>query len=155
LYAARLIPPVPLSVQYQGVFHNVERHGRDYVLTAERPPFYRFWRTDSRPFHFRPGDRVCYFARIFAPNRFKGTVMIRWEFFDLGAKSYRTTDVIPLPISGGRGEGFRGWAAKGNFSPGRWRVSVETDTGRTIGTLAFRVVPAAGNAALEWRQTRM
>ncbi len=58
LYILKLVPPVPLSVQYNGVFHGVERQGGTFVLRVRRPPFYLFWRRDSRPFRARPGDAI-------------------------------------------------------------------------------------------------
>src|SRR5262245_42575785 len=58
LYLFRLIPPVPLSVQFQGIYHEVRREGGAFMLTYEKPPLYLFWREDSRPFRRRTGDRL-------------------------------------------------------------------------------------------------
>jgi hypothetical protein len=138
LYAFRLIPPVPLSVQFQGVYHDVRREGATFLATYERPPFWRFWRRDSRPFRKRPGDRLHYFVRVFAPTRFQHQVFARWEYQDAKG-GWHTSDRIPLPISGGRAEGFRAYAVKSNFDSGRWRVTAETDDGRAMGSLTFSV----------------
>jgi Protein of unknown function (DUF2914) len=139
LYFMRLIPPVPLSVKAQGIYHDIQKIEGKYVLRTARHPFYMFWRKDSRPFIYRKGDQLNYFVSIFAPSRFKHTVMIHWEILDEKSNSYLTSDRIPLQISGGRAEGFRGVATKTNFNPGRWRVSVETEDGRTIGRLSFDI----------------
>jgi len=118
LYVFRLIPPVPLSVQFQGIYHDVRREDSSFVLTYEKPPLHLFWRHESRPFRRRPGDRLHYFVRVFAPTRFQHEVFARWEHE--AEDGWRTRDRIRLPILGGRAEGFRAYAVKSNFEPGRW-----------------------------------
>ena len=139
LYLLRLIPPVPLSVTFQGIYHDVRRHDGSYELLYEKPSLWRFWRRDSRPFHARPGDRVHYFVRVFAPARFTQRIVTRWEFKDPSA-GWRTTDTIELPlIRGGRADGWRTFARKSTFQPGEWRVTAETDDGRAIATIGFEI----------------
>jgi hypothetical protein len=151
LYILRLIPPVPLSVQFQGIYHDVLRDGSGYTLVYKEPPSWALWRRDSRPFERREGDRLHYFARVFAPSRFRHRVMIRWELFDPARGTWATTDRIPLNIVGGRAEGFRGTAVKSNFMPGRWRVTAETEAGRAIATLSFRVEEDTGTGERQWK----
>ena len=154
LYVLRLIPPVPLSVQFQGVYHDIQRDGRDYTLVFEEPPPWALWRIDSRTFKRRDGDRLHYFARVFAPSGFRHRVMIRWEFYDTAAGAWTTTDRIPLDLVGGRAEGFRGSAVKSNIMPGRWRVSAETEDGRAISTLPFRVEEDTSAEERRWKTLR-
>jgi hypothetical protein len=150
LYIFRLIPPVPLSVQLQGIYHDVRREGSSFVLTYEKPPLYLFWRRDSRPFRKRPGDRLHYFVRVFAPTRFQHEVFARWEY--KGAESgWCTRDRVRLPIVGGRAEGFRAYAVKSNFEPGRWRVIAETEDGRAMATLTFTVEDDEAATDRTWR----
>jgi hypothetical protein len=151
LYALRLIPPVPLSVQFQGIYHDVRREAGRYMLVYPQPPFWAPWRRDSRPFERREGDRVHYFARVFAPAGFEHRVIIRWDVFDPRLGTWMTTDRIPLAVVGGRAEGFRGTAVKANFTPGRWRVTAETDDGRAIATLSFQVEEDGDTSEREWR----
>jgi hypothetical protein len=153
LYVLRLIPPVPLSVQFQGIYHRVERDARGYLLTYD-PPFWAPWRGDSRPFERRSGDRVYYFARVFAPTGFSHRVMIRWEVYDERRELWLTTDRIPFSIVGGRAEGFRGWAVKSNIAPGRWRVTAETDDGRAMGTISFTVRDDEETGERAWKSLR-
>jgi hypothetical protein len=150
LYVFRLIPPVPLSVQLQGIYHDVRREGSEFMLTYEEPPLHLFWRSDSRPFRKRPGDRLHYFVRVYAPTRFQHEVFARWEYKDPG-RGWQTRDRIRLPIAGGRREGFRTYAVKTNFEPGRWRVSAETEDGRAMGALTFTVVEDAAGTERTWR----
>ncbi|HXV75730.1 MAG TPA: DUF2914 domain-containing protein [Candidatus Polarisedimenticolaceae bacterium] len=151
LYALRLIPPVPLSVQSQGIYHDVRREAASYVLTYEKPPLYLFWRRDSRPFRKQPGDRLHYFLEVFAPARFRQQVYARWEHRD-AAGDWRPRDRIRLSIVGGRAEGFRSYAVKSNFEPGQWRVITETADGRAMASLAFTVEEIAGETEREWRR---
>jgi hypothetical protein len=149
LYILRLIPPVPLSVQFQGIYHEVRRDQGGYTLVYERPPRWAVWRRDSRPFERRVGDRLHYFARVFAPSGFRHRVVIRWEIYD-ATRGWVTTDRVPLDVVGGRAEGFRGSAVKANFMPGEWRVTAETEDGRAIATIAFRVEDDARTSERVW-----
>jgi hypothetical protein len=42
LYFSKLIPPVPLSVQYMGIFHGVEKHEGRYKLIYRKPLLLQF-----------------------------------------------------------------------------------------------------------------
>lgn len=154
LYVLRLIPPVPLSVQFQGIYHDVVRERGGYTLVYREPPIWAVWRRDSRPFEWRAGDRVHYFARVFAPSGFRHRVAIRWERFDAATGAWMTTDRIPVDVTGGRAEGFRGAAGKANVSPGRWRVTAESDDGRALATLSFLVDEDTSTQERRWRSIR-
>jgi hypothetical protein len=154
LYVLRLIPPVPLSVRFHGVYHDVRRDGSNYTLVYPEPPPGMLWRRDSRPFRRREGDRLYYFARVFAPSGFRHRVMIRWEVFDPTRTAWTTTDRVPLNVFGGRAEGFRGYAVKSNFTAGNWRITAETEDGRAIATLSFEVEQDSGRGERRWKAGR-
>jgi hypothetical protein len=149
LYVFRLIPPVPLSVRFQGIYHDVQRTDGTFALTYEKPPLYLFWRHESRPFRKRPGDRLHYFVRVFAPTRFQHDVYARWEHDTDGG--WQTRDRVRLPIVGGRAEGFRSYAVKSNFEAGRWRVIAETEDGRAMAVLTFTVKDDDATTERVWR----
>ena len=46
---------------------------------------------------------------------------------------------MPLQVTGGKQEGYAGYAYKQNWHPGDWKVSVETRDGREIGRRRFTV----------------
>lgn len=155
LYFARLVPPVPLSVQGHGIYHEIERTEAGYRLRS-LPPRHAPWRrNDSRPYRAREGDRLVYFVRVFAPWSFSHRVMIRWERWDEAAKVWATTDRIPLEILGGRDLGFRGYAVKENYDPGSWRVRTESEDGRTIALLSFKVVRDSSTGERRWVEQDM
>ena len=141
LYAAGAIPPVPLSVRVMGLYHRVQSAGPKYLLEREMPPgtAANAWPWQRERFHVRAGEKLYVFARVFAPNAFRDRVSVRW-MRDEGDAGFRTTDRIPFTVSGGREDGFAGFAWKHNLQSGRWRVEVETEDGRGVGRLDFDLV---------------
>ena len=134
-YLFRLIPPVPLSIPFIGVYHNVERTEAGYRLSHERPAW-RFWHNGDQHFLAQPGDKVYVYFRVFSPARFADQVQMRWYWKD-PARGWTLQDTIPIRIVGGREQGFRGYGVKSNYQPGDWKVQVETTDGREIGRVYF------------------
>jgi hypothetical protein len=139
LHAFNLIPPVPLVKKQMVIAHDVRHEGRGYVAHAESPGW-RIWRTSSPVFHRRAGERVYCFTSVFVPNGIRTTIRHRWERYDERAGEWRTMDVRPFAIAGGRSGGYRGYTFKQNVIPGRWRVTAESESGATIAFLDFRIV---------------
>ncbi|MGZ3723453.1 MAG: DUF2914 domain-containing protein, partial [Bdellovibrionales bacterium] len=135
LYLVRLIPPVPLSIPFIGVYHSVERVPEGYKLGHERP-WWRFWQNGDQEFHAHRSDKIYVFFRIFSPTRFSDQVLMRWYWKD-NKLGWTMQDSIPIKIVGGRGEGFRGFGMKSNYQPGEWKVQVETTDDREIGRVYF------------------
>ena len=144
-YLLRLIPPVPLSLPFIGVYHAVERTRDGYRLSHERPAW-AFWRNGDQKFRAQPGDRVHVFFRVFSPTRFSDEVSMRW--FQRGERGWTLQDTIAIRIVGGRAEGFRGYGFKSKYGPGEWKVQIETTDGREIGRVYFdvEVVPASARS---------
>jgi Protein of unknown function (DUF2914) len=139
LFVFHLVPPVPLSVRSLGVYHLVEREGSEFKLSRlPRPRWSEPWRKDEPAFLGRAGDRVFVFTRIFAPHNFRDQVRVRWARRDAKGR-WEQSDAIPLRIVGGREEGFGGYAYKQNWSPGDWKVAIETEDGREIGRTRFEI----------------
>jgi hypothetical protein len=143
LYLLKVIPPVPLSIPFIGVYHGVERIEEGYRLSHERP-LWRFWQNGDQEFRAQPGDKVYVFFRVFSPTRFSDQVLVRWYWKD-GTRGWSLQDSIPINIVGGREQGFRGYGVKSNYQPGEWKVQIETTDGREIGRVYFglELVPEA------------
>jgi hypothetical protein len=141
-YLFRLIPPVPLSIPFIGVYHGVERAAEGYRLTHERPAW-RIWHNGDQWFAAQPGDRIYVYFRVFSPANFSDQVLLRW--YRKGEQRWALQDTIPIRITGGREAGFRGYGVKTNYQPGEWKVQVETTDGREIGRVYFELetAPAA------------
>lgn len=138
LYFAHAIPPVPLSVEYMGIFHGVKKESGEYQLSYTRPRW-KFWQHGDQTFFARPGDAVFCFAQIFSPSGFNDKLQVRWLFKD-ERRGWIAQDAIPLPISGGREEGYRAFTKKENYQPGVWRIQVETLEGHEVGRIGFTIV---------------
>ena len=145
-YLFRLVPPVPLSVPFIGVYHSVERTQSGYRLIHERP-HWRWWQNGDQTFLAQPGDKVYVFFRVFSPTRFSDQVLMRWYRKD-PARGWMLQDSIPIKIIGGREEGFRGYGFKASYQPGEWKVQIETNDSREIGRIYFDLesVPEAPRA---------
>lgn len=137
-YFFHLVPPVPLSLKWIGIYHEAERQG-DKVRVLHERDFWRIWEHGDQHFRARPGDRLFCVVRVFAPRHFRDGLKVRWAYLDprLG---WMPTDAIPLTISGGQEEGWRSIAYKRNYARGKWRVAIETDDGREVGGMSFTVV---------------
>ena len=133
-YLLRIIPPVPLSIPFIGVYHAVERTPDEYRLSHERPAW-RFWHNGDQVFRAQPGDRVFVFFRVFSPARFADEVRMRWYLRQ--ERGWVLQDTVPIKIVGGRAEGFRGYGFKSKYQPGEWKVQIETTDEREIGRVYF------------------
>lgn len=136
-YLLGWIPPVPLAVEEMGIYHDIQKNNGSYFLSHENP-WYKPWNNGDQDFSARPGDKIHLFAKVFSPARFDDTVILHWQKFDV-ANGWMTTDKIPLRVTGGRVGGYRGHASKGNYTPGDWRVGIETTDGREIGRIPFSI----------------
>lgn len=138
------IPPVPLAAQSMGIYHGIEKSEGKYILSHQNSSWSLWGDQGDRDFVAEPGDKIYFFAQIFSPARFSDSVIVHWYFKD-PRQGWQSTDKIPMRISGGRKEGYRGFAMKQNYSEGRWRVSVETTDGREIGRVYFDVTKVLEN----------
>ncbi|MBT3585746.1 MAG: DUF2914 domain-containing protein [Halobacteriovoraceae bacterium] len=147
LYLFKAIPPVPLSVQYIGVYHKVKKQSDEYQLTYTRSKWL-FWQNGDQDFEASKGDKVYVFTRIFAPGNFADKIYLRWMKKNRQG-DWETSDRIPLKITGGRGKGYRGYAYKSNYQPGRWKVMVETSNAQELGRISFEIIPKNNKQPIE------
>ena len=138
LYFFNWIPPIPLSLKFGGVYHHIEKHQDQYMLTYEDGPWYAVWkRSDDRVGTDMP---VYAFSSVFAPVTLQTTIYHHWEWRPLEESAeFITTDRIPIPITGGREHGYRMYTMKQRLQPGEWRINVEAEDKRLIGRITFFV----------------
>jgi hypothetical protein len=138
LHVFNVIPPVPLVKKQMFVAHALKRSSGGYVAQIESPGW-KFWRSSAATFHRQGSEPVYCFTSVFVPSEIATTIRHRWEVFDDEEDEWQTTSVIPFRIAGGRQTGYRGFTYKQNVTPGRWRVTAETESGAAIGIIDFRV----------------
>jgi hypothetical protein len=152
-YLKNWIPPVPLSLKYGGIFHQVAREGDTYALTLRKPHWYSFWVRSDDPFLYEEGDRVYCFTAIFAPLELRKAVYHHWQKYDPDKKEWATTDRLEFEITGGREKGYRGYTYKSHTSPGRWRVEVKTADELLLGRVDFVIRPAPEGSRARFKTT--
>jgi hypothetical protein len=136
LYFMNWIPPVPLSMKFGGVFHEVRRAGESFELVYQKR-WFQFWKRSDDPY---PADEPIYcFTAVFAPVRLETTIFHHWYTRPDRTASFSHVDRIPIRIQGGREGGYRAYTFKQGLSAGDWRVDVETEDGRVLGRVRFSV----------------
>lgn len=137
LYLTNIIPPVPLSIKHSGVYQEIVKDGGGYVASYEKTKWYQIFRKRSRNLFWESGEDIYVFSAVFAPTKLSTDIYHAWERKKNGR--WVRTDRVMIPISGGRGEGYRGYSMKENLSLGKWRVIVETERGQKLGKINFRL----------------
>ncbi|MGQ0555346.1 MAG: DUF2914 domain-containing protein [Nitrospiraceae bacterium] len=135
-YFMNWIPPVPLSLKFGGLYHEVKRTGDQFELVFEKS-WYQFWKRSDTTF---PADEPIYcFTAVFAPVDLNTTIYHHWYYRPNDSRPFTHADKIPLKISGGREGGYRAYSFKQGLDPGDWRVDVEAEDGRIIGRVSVMV----------------
>ena len=135
-YFLNWIPPVPLSLKFGGIYHEVKKTGDQFELSFERQ-WYQAWKRSDTTF---PANEPIYcFTAVFAPVDLNTTIYHHWYFRPNSDKPFTHADRIPVRINGGREGGYRAYTFKQRLDPGDWRVDVETGDGRIIGRVSVRV----------------
>lgn len=137
-YFLNLIPPVPLSLKFIGIYNHITQENGSFTLQYEKPPWYKFWQTSSTNIHHQEGERVYCFSAIFAPTQLTKKIYHHWQYYS-EKSGWVSASKIGFQIVGGRGKGYRGYTFKSNLNPGKWRVNVETEEGLIIGRVNFYV----------------
>lgn len=149
LYFFNIIPPIPLAIKDGQIYHSIERNGGgDYVVSHEEESWTDFFKL-YQEFHATPGQPLYAYSAIFSPTDFNTRIVHEWQFYDGKQKDWITGARIPLSVLGGRGDGYRTYSQKNNYSAGKWRVNVQTDRGQTIGRIYFKVIPVTEKPVLD------
>jgi hypothetical protein len=141
LYFTNSIPPIPLSLKHVGVYHNVVKHeDGTYALTYEKPEWWEWYRVSDSKFHYRSSEGIYCYASVFAPSRLATEIYHRWQYYDEAAGKWKDHgNRLAYSISGGRGEGYRGYTEIENYREGAWRCIVETERGQVLGKETFEI----------------
>lgn len=149
-YFTNLIPPIPLSLKGDGIYHYIERTANgQYFVQYEPAPWYLPFKEFNSVFHWTPGTPVYYYSAVFAPTKLNMVILHRWSYFDEEKDEWIETDRIRYSIFGGRDGGYRGYTFKKNIAPGEWRVDVMTERDQILGRTNFEIVQADSVPKLE------
>lgn len=140
-YFLNWIPPVPLSMKYAGIYHNVHRSGDYYVLKHEQPKWYQILKTDDSKFYYHEGDSVYCYAAVFAPTNLNQKIYHEWQLYSPNKSEWLSSDKLGYELKGGREGGYRGYTLKKNIKPGEWRVKIVTADNLLLGTINFDIIP--------------
>ncbi len=132
-----MIAPVPLVKRDLAIGQVFVQEAGGYALQVEQAPSWQFWRDQAATVHVPEGGRLYGISAIFAPLGVKATLEHRWEVYE--PSGWRLAYRNRFQSSGGRERGFRGYSWVLNPQPGRWRLIVATEDGRTIGVLPVTV----------------
>ena len=153
LYFTNILPPIPLSLKYQAVYYEVERLYPGYRALYEPSPWYVLWNRRDRTMRWSPGEDLFVFTQVFAPTKLEANIHHVWQFYDQANRRWETRSSIPIHISGGRDDGYRGFSTKSSLEYGTWRVKTETPNGQTLEIINFKVVPYDGSQLhLVWEE---
>ncbi|MDE2021719.1 MAG: DUF2914 domain-containing protein [Patescibacteria group bacterium] len=148
-YFTDILPPLPLSAQAVGIYHAVWRVPGAYFSEAEIEPWQVQYLGFEPTLHIVPGESLYIYSSIFAPTALTTTIVHRWQWYDPMTSEWTTRATIMYPIVGGRDGGYRGYSAVPIGAAGRWRVDVETASGRIIARVPFTVVEQSTPPPLE------
>lgn len=135
-YFMNWIPPVPLSMKFGGMYHDIKRNGDQFELSFEKR-WYQVWKRSDTTY---PSNAPIYcFTAVFAPVDLNTTIYHHWYFRPNDSRPFMHADRIPIKISGGREGGYRAYSFKQGLDQGEWQVDVESQDGRIIGRVSVTV----------------
>lgn len=147
-YFLNIIPPIPLALKSADIYHSIERVGGDYRVLTESRPWYSFLFLRDQYYISSPSSDAYAFSSVFAPTDLRTNIVHEWQFRNESG-DWITKSRIEFHISGGRGDGYRGYSVKNNITPGIWRVNVKTPRGQLIGRKSFEVIRVNSSPSLE------
>jgi hypothetical protein len=148
-YFTNIIPPIPLSLKFSAVYHEVERNSSgNYDVLYEQTPWYVFWKKRSNRVSWQQGDDVFVFTQVFAPARLNTDIVHSWEYFAPETGEWKPSTKITLSITGGRDEGYRGYSTKSSLREGVWRVVIETSRGQKLGFIRFKIIETSDTPSI-------
>ena len=136
-YLVDMIPPVPLVKRDIAMAYAVQKVGAQYQLSQQASSWWVFWRKTSDDLTVAPNQRVYCFSSIFAPAGLSTTLFHNWQIHT--KKGWVTQSRAGFALDGGRYGGYRVYTFKSNITAGDWRVSIETEDGKTLAIHTFTV----------------
>jgi len=151
-YFTNIIPPIPLSLKNEGIYHLVEKNKEgNYTMKDEEKSWYESLRDYKNEFHHVPGSPIYFFSAVFSPTDLDTKIYHSWQYYDEVKKEWTESFKEGYEIVGGRDGGYRGYTIKKNILPGRWRVDVMTERKQLLGRYNFVVIDVPTPPVLKTR----
>jgi len=141
LYFTNIIPPIPLALKHIGVYYTVTHIDGNYILLTEPHKWYDYKKYLPETMYHTTGKSLSVFSSVFAPERLSPNLSHQWQYKN-ESNSWQTISTLPMPIIGGRSNGYRGYTTKENIWPGAWRVRIITEQEQVVGTVRFTIIKA-------------
>ena len=139
LYFTAVLPPIPLSLTELTMAHSVTvPQTGTYRVVTEPQAWWRQLPYMEELLHPASPTLSC-FARVYAPAKLHTEIYHRWEYKGPDGK-WVDRARINYPIAGTNKGGYRGYTTISNVADGKWRCSVETARGQSLGRATAYVV---------------
>ncbi len=139
-YFSNIIPPVPLSVKNIAIVHMARKNlDGKYVVVRQVRKWNDFSDKWNNIYYKRPGEKIYFYASVFAPTGLRTKITHQWLKYDSVQKRWIKVSRVSYFIEGGRDGGYRGYSFLSWAEDGKWRVDVLSKTGLLIGRQDFVV----------------
>ncbi len=141
-YRLQIIPPVPLVLKENYICQDLSTENGSYQCQVEKQPFWRALGIGNDVVHFKEGDKIYNLSAVFAPKKVRVDLEQRWWLRDDKSGKWLPRGVVPLPMVGGRKEGWRTYSyIRAALRPGRWKVETAIQDGAVLAGYHFTAKP--------------
>jgi len=138
LYQFQLIPPVPLVLKESYICKNFSNENGVYQCQAERQSLLRFLGFGADVIHITEGEKIYNLSAVFAPTRITVDLEQRWWLWNEQLNHWLARGVVPLPMEGGRKEGWRTYSyIEASSQTGDWKVETALKDGAVLDVAYF------------------
>jgi hypothetical protein len=138
LYQFQLIPPVPLVLKESYICKDFSSENGVYKCQAERQSLARALGFGSDVIHITKGEKIYNLSAVFAPTRITVDLEQRWWLWNEQLGRWLASGVVPLPMEGGRKEGWRTYSyIQASSQVGEWKVETALKDGAVLAVAYF------------------
>jgi hypothetical protein len=138
LYQCQLIPPVPLVLKESYICKDFSNENGVYQCQAERQSLIRTLGFGGDVIHITEGEKIYNLNAVFAPTGITADLEQRWWLRNEQLGSWMASGVVPLPMEGGRKEGWRTYSyIQASSQAGDWKVETALKDGAVLAVAYF------------------
>jgi hypothetical protein len=138
LYQLQLIPPVPLVLKESYICKDFSNENGVYQCQAERQSLARTLGFGGDVIHITNGEKIYNLSAVFAPTGITVDLEQRWWLWNEQLGRWVASGVVPLPMQGGRKEGWRTYSyIQASSQAGDWKVETALRDGAVLAVAYF------------------